>query len=394
MRLLYLNHNMRGSGTYLRAFHLAAQAVERGHSVLLVTTSRNGRVRFRRDADAGVEILEAPDLLVGRGRTGWDPVNALRRIRVLRGRSFDLIHAFDSRPVVIHPALAIRRLTNARLVMDWADWWGRGGWIHDRSGWLVRTLFGPIETWYEEAFRRRADGLTVISRALAQRARDLGIPADRIRQIPQGCVELRCQAGDRGAARCRLGEETGTGLIVHVGVLTPGDLALLLAAFASVRQRVPTAALALVGRTGITIDPATLPEGVRLTGAVDTETLDDWLHAADVAVVPCRDTIGNRGRWPSKVNDYMAAGCAVVMPHVGDVADMIAREQLGWTTASDVGSFAHGMMSALQDREAARAAGERARSVAATRLSWSTVANDLFQFYDELAARNTALAAS
>ena len=101
----------------------------------------------------GVEVVEAPDLLTGRARTGWDPWNTWRRALGLRTRSFDLVHAFDSRPVVIYPALLLQRWTGAALFMDWADWWGRGGWIHDRSGWFVRTFFGPFETWQEEAFR-------------------------------------------------------------------------------------------------------------------------------------------------------------------------------------------------------------------------------------------------
>jgi glycosyltransferase involved in cell wall biosynthesis len=392
MRFLYLNHNMRGSGTYLRAFHLAAQAVQRGHSVLLVTTSRRNRLNFRRDIEAGVEILEAPDLFFGRGRTGWDPVNALRRIRMLRNRAFDVIHAFDSRPVVIHPALAVRRSANALLVMDWADWWGRGGWIQDRSGWAVRTVFGPIETWYEEAFRSRADGLTVISRALGKRAEDLGIPSERIRRVPHGCVAAEIASTGSDRARERLGISASAPLILHVGVLTPGDLKFLLAAFGVVQRELPNAALALAGRTGMTIEPASLPAGVRMTGAIDAPILADWLAAADCAVVPCRDTLGNRGRWPSKVNDYLAAGCAVVMPHVGDVAELITRERLGWTTGADVESFARGIAAALRDRDAARGAGDRARTIAAGPMSWAVLADQVFSFYNELAARRPVVA--
>lgn len=394
MQLLYLNHNMRGSGTYLRAFHLAREAVARGHSVLLVTTGRKNRLHFRREVEEGIEILEAPDLLFGRGRTGWDPVNALRRIGALRGHTFDLIHAFDCRPVVIHPALRVRRWTNALLVMDWADWWGRGGWIQDRSGWAVRTFFGPIETFYEEAFRRQADGLTVISEALGHRALDLGVSAERICRIPQGCVPVTSEPIDGGAARQRLGLPDRAPVILHVGVLTPGDLRFLLTAFETIRRQVPASVLALVGRTGMAIDSDRLPPDVRATGAVDPEVLRDWLSAADVAVVPCRDTLGNRGRWPSKVNDYLAAGCAVVMPHVGDVAELIRRERLGWTTAPDAGSFAAGVCRALADPAAAREAGDRARQVSRKLLSWQTVADDLFGFYETLGTRRETVAAT
>jgi hypothetical protein len=47
------------------------------------------------------------------------------------------------------------------------------------------SLWG-IETYYEEAFRARAAGLTVIASALAQRAIGLGVRPDRICHLPGG----------------------------------------------------------------------------------------------------------------------------------------------------------------------------------------------------------------
>ena len=129
MRVLYLNHNVVGSGTYSRAFHLGRQLALKGHQVTLVTTSRSERFSARSYARDGVEIIEAPDVLSGRARTGWDPYNTLVRIRTLNDRDFDIVHAFDSRPAVIYPALATAKRSKAAFFMDWADWWGRGGWI-------------------------------------------------------------------------------------------------------------------------------------------------------------------------------------------------------------------------------------------------------------------------
>ena len=74
----------------------------------------------------GVRVVQFPDLLWGIGRTGWDLWDTAQRLGKVRGETFDLVHAFDSRPVVIHPALALQR-RGVPLVMDWADWWGRGG---------------------------------------------------------------------------------------------------------------------------------------------------------------------------------------------------------------------------------------------------------------------------
>jgi glycosyltransferase involved in cell wall biosynthesis len=378
MRLLFLNHNVRGVGTYLRAFHLARALVARGHSVTLVTTSAAARWVMRSENDGGVEVVEAPDLLTGRGRTGWDPWNVLRRALWLRMRAFDLIHAFDSRPVVIYPALFARRRTGAPLVMDWADWWGRGGWIQDRSGWLVRTLFGPFETWQEESFRVQAQGTTTISQALAERATKLGVSTQRLLWLPNGCRPDQVRPRAREAARARLRISASALLLVHLGVLTRGDLALLVEAFKQAYREQPALQLALVGRTAIAVSPT---PGVILTGAVSQERLHDWLAAADACVVPCRDTIGNRGRWPSKVNDYLAAGRPVVMPRVGDVGTLIAERGAGWTTDASAPSFARGILDALGDKTGRERAAHAARQVAEQVLAWPLLAERLEQFY-------------
>ncbi|MEX2283518.1 MAG: glycosyltransferase [Gemmatimonadota bacterium] len=377
MKLLYLNHNVRGRGTYLRAFHLARQLVQRGHQVTLCTTSPSARWLITAQDVDGVEIIEAPDLLIGRGRTGWDPWNALRRMLRLRHRSFDLIHAFDSRPVVVHPAMMLQRWTGAGLVMDWADWWGRGGWIHDRSGWAVRTMFGPIETWYEEHFRRQAAGTTAISTALARRAVDLGVRPETVMLLPNGCDAGAIRPASSADARRRLQVGSDVPLLVHVGLLTFGDLMLLNNAFERARREIPGARLVLVGRTGIRPRPAA---GVTVTGTVDSHCLADWLAAADACVIPCRDTIGNRGRWPSKVNDYLAAGRPVVMPQVGDVAELLSRSGAGWCTTATAEGLAAGMVDALADGQARERAARAARGLA-ERLDWSVLAGPLESFY-------------
>jgi glycosyltransferase involved in cell wall biosynthesis len=333
----------------------------------------------------GVQMVESPDLLPGRARTGWDPYNTLYRSAFVRRQQYDIVHAFDSRPAVIYPALAAAKISNALFVMDWADWWGRGGWINERSGWLVRRTFGPVETWFEEAFRTRAHGLTVASRALGDRSRTLGVDHDRIEVLPGGCEMTVARSATREHARATLNLADDEPLILHVGVLTPGDFTFLCDAFARVRSALPHARLVLAGRTGMRITRA--PEGVSVTGAIDDATLEAWLAAANVCVVPCRDTIGNRGRWPSKTNDYLCAARAVVMPHVSDAADVIKDNHAGWTTLPDAQSFAVGIESALRDIDAADAAGARGRAVAANQLAWTGLTDRLISFYDRLSSR-------
>jgi glycosyltransferase involved in cell wall biosynthesis len=333
-------------------------------------------VGFERKESQGVELLFAPDLTFGPARNGWDPWNTLQRILHLRHRPVDLIHAFESRPVVIGPALAVRRWTGAPLVMDWADWWGRGGWIQERSGWAVRTGFGPIETWFEESFRTRATATTVISAALEARARALGVPSDTILRLPHGCDVDGLRPLDRESSRRGLGVGDEP-LVVHLGVVTPSDAALLFEMMRLVRAKVPRARLVMIGNARVPI-----PRDVESTGYVSYDVLKRWLAAADLCVIPMRDTIGNRGRWPSKINDYFAAGRPTLVPLVGDAARLVSESGAGWVCAPEAGAMAEAAVAALADRDALERAGRAARGLAEGPLAWRALGDRLAAFYD------------
>lgn len=382
MNLLYLNHNVTGTGTYFRALHFGRVLAARGHDVTLVTTSRTRRWKLEERDIHGVRQVEAPDLWWGPARTGWDGWNTLRRMLRVRRLDVDLIHAFDGRPAVSLPALYVKRRTGAPLVMDWADWWGRGGHIQQRSGWTVRTFFGPIETWFEEAFRPVADANTVISSALHGRVLRMGVDPARTLVIPQGCDVAGIQPADRCAARAALGLSARQPLVVHLGTLTRGDMEFLAAAMRAVRRRLPDARLVLVGQPRPRV-PADLAAagGVQVTGYIDAALKNAWVHAADVCVVAMPDTLGHRGRWPSKINDYFSAARPTVIPAVGDAAALVSEHALGWVTAPDPASFGAGILAALENPREAEQAGLRARRVAEQYLAWPVLAEHVERLY-------------
>ena len=331
----------------------------------------------------GVELIEAPDLFWGRGRTGWDPWNLFHRMWVLPRAPFDAIHAFDCRPAVILPALYHAKRAGLPLFVDWADWWGRGGSIQERDGWLVNRLIGGFETWFEEAFRTQAVGTTVISRALQQRAIGLGVDEETILRFPHACDPERTRPQDRDEARRRLGLEAGVPIVVHLGLIYQSDLQLLLDAMRAVVKRHRDVRLVLVGNHRARIPQDIMPPGSLVTpGFVDGPTLHAWLGAANVCVIPLQDTVSARGRWPSKINDYFCAGRAVVVTRVGDAAEWVARSAAGWTSAPEPEPLAEALTGALESPARADEAGARGRRLAETELSAANMAEQLEGFYE------------
>ena len=106
-----LCYNTTGKGTYWRALQLARGLAQAGHAVSIMSTSRDQALRFttKLDSPSGIMLIESPDWLRGPLRSGWDLYNTVARIRWQRDQQFDLVHAFESRPTVIYPALAWQR---------------------------------------------------------------------------------------------------------------------------------------------------------------------------------------------------------------------------------------------------------------------------------------------
>ena len=378
MRILMLNHNVVGNGTFFRAYHFGRQMVRRGHEVTLLTISPRGRFRFHDEVDSGVQIVETPDWLWGRGRTGWDLWDTLLRTIYVRGRGWDLVHAFDSRPVVIFPALTLRR-RGIPLILDWADWWGRGGTIEERpTGTMVRLLVGPLETYFEERFRTRAQGSTVISSALRQRAISLGVTANSIAQIPGGSdienVKPLCQANCRQV----LGLPEKAPIVGYVGVLNKNDARLLFDTFSCLTKLRSDCRLLLIGKHKTTVPD--WPE-ILETGYLTREQLEQHVGACDLMLLPLKDTISSRGRWPSKINDYLAAGRPIIASDVGDIGELFQRHVIGYATKDDPEAMAQACDALLSDESLREAMGRNARCLAEKELAWSTLAERLERHY-------------
>ena len=388
LSVLYIVHNQtRKGGAYYRGLNLGAPLARRGHAVTLMSIHPDARLKVvERELD-GVHLVETPDLLWGVGRTGWDPWNTANRTRWIARHKFDVIHTVDTRPAVSLPAMLSRRKSGAVWVADWTDWWGRGGATTEREGWLVRTFIGPLEQWFEEMPRTHADGTVVISRALGQRAESLGIDGTRILYLPPGADPGAIRTTAVGTARLTCGLDAQAPFIGYLGNIYQRDANLIFDTF--VRLKTPNVRLLMVGDPGCRV-PDALKARIIVTGRLPFDKMLDYLSACDVLVLPLSDTITNRGRWPSKVNEYVAVGRPTVACDVGDVANLLRDNDIGLLVRPEATEFALRIDELLSDPPRAKAMGDRARRVAQTTYSQEAVAGKLEDFYRETIAARAA----
>lgn len=388
MKVLFVVHNAtRRGGAYYRGLNLGAPLARRGHDVTLMSIHAANRFRLvERELD-GVKLVETPDLLWGAGRTGWDPWNTMRRAFWIRHRSFDVIHTVDTRPAVSLPALWGRRASGAVWVADWTDWWGHGGATSEREGTLVKALVGPLEQWFEEEPRPRADGTVVISKALGRRAEALGIPGKDILYLPPGADPAAIRVTSIAEARAKCNMQLDGQLVGYLGNIYQRDADLL---FETLRKMKHSAArLLMVGDPGCRV-PDDIRKRVSVTGRLPFEQMVDHLSACDVLALPLSDTVANRGRWPSKINEYVAVGRPTVACDVGDVAGFLRENGIGLLVRPDPADFAARIDELLREPMRASAMGDRARIVACTTYSQDAVAERLESFYHTTIAAGAA----
>lgn len=378
--------NQTGRGTYWRAYHFARVLVSRGHHVTLLSTSQKSRRKFITQDIEGIRLVESPDAFMGSLRSGYDPWNVINRLNWLKSKEFDIVHGFETRPVVIYPAMKAKK-NHAALFLDWADWFGRGGSVEERSNILVRTILGMVESYYEQTHREDALGTTVINSFLRNKAIDLGVEADKILLLRNGS-DTRSQVLDKDQARKQLGIQQDGPLIGFVGGTYNKDAQLMANAFNIVLKKLPQARLVLVGYFNRDIESLLeSPQAVVRSGPITSQEVHLYLSCCDLCWLPLNQSGTNLGRWPYKLNDYMTAARPTISTDVGDLANVIPEYNLGRVTKSNPESFAAGTINLLESPDQVESLGNSARMSAEKQFDWRIITQELENFYFQMLSK-------
>jgi glycosyltransferase involved in cell wall biosynthesis len=289
---------------------------------------------------------------------------------------------FDHKPNATFGGF-VGRLRGARLVADWADWWGGEGGVNDVPNRRIPAV-GRFEAWWEEKSKLWADGVVTISTVLRDRAVDLGCPSAQVLYLPTGAPTGRIQPIPVAEARDRLDVPPDRSLMGFIGQ-GQGDLDQVMKAM----QQIPGLWLMLIGRVSSRVSYMAESYGVadRLwqTGFIPDDEVGLYLACCEFMVLPLSDRAANRGRLPNKLLDYMAAARPVVASQVGDVGMILEKHSVGLPVCDD---FIGPILALLADPQLRTQLGENARQVAETVFSWSRSVDRLEAFYRRLLEGN------
>jgi len=339
---------------------------------------RFGRGVWEPVAEETVPVREVPGSRL--------PGFAARLPALVRLADGDLIYA--SKPRLTSAGIGyLARLGRRRpLLLDIDDWetgfflrsgfWGAAG----RALNLTNPR-GFAWTWLMERLRGIADGITVASRFLEERFGGVLIP--HVRDTARWAPERT----EPGPVRARLGVDKER-VVMFLGTPRAYKGVEDLAEAVSRLER-PGVALALVGtdpgsETGQAL--AARHPDIRLIGRVPIAQVPAYLGAADIVVVPQRDSTDTRGQVPAKLFDAMALGRPIVSTRVSMIPEIL--EGCGLLVGpGDVAGLAAAIGRLLDRPEEARALGAAARHRAVERYSFESARRALFPLVERARMR-------
>ena len=365
----------------------AARAFQGRAEVVVLTTSSNCALSLH-DTVEGVPVSRIRIDVTSR----WSWIFATVRmvvelLRLVRHADIFHIQGFSAKNIVVSAAA---KLFGRPIVLHLQT--AR----HDEPDTIKRQ--GRLAWW---AFST-ADLYLSVSRGLTERYLAAGLPADRIREVPNGVDASRfCPAspGERAALRTRLNLPASRPLVLFVGVISPDKQPhVLLDAWLRQQQDPATAStLVLVGAT----DPALFELADRLidqlrataqaSGFADrvlfvppTNQIQDYFRAADIYVMPSL-----REGLPIALLEAMACGLPCVASRLPGATDVMVEDGANGrlVPVGDVEAFAAAMAGLLAAPDVAARLAAAARRTVEDRYTMERVADMWLDAYHEVLRR-------
>jgi len=327
---LVLGTSTGGVGRHVRA--LAAGLQSRGAAV---TVCAPGQV----DDAFGFSALGATfvPVAIGKGWRFFDP-RTVRRLRAAVAE-VELVHAHGLRPSI---AASAARRPGQPLAVTW------------HNAVLGSTLHRRTLSRGERAVARRADLVLGASQDLVDRAAELGAQDARLTMLPAPTLAPATSSRDTIRAALGVGAET---VVLTVARLVPQKrLDVLVDAAARLSRNGVKVTVLVVGGGRLHDDLARQIHDsqapVRLIG--ERSDVADLLVAADVFALS--------SAWEARsfaVQEAMLSGCAVVVPRVGGLPDLVCDTAI--VVSPDAAALAAGIRRLAEDPD------ERARLAQAAR---------------------------
>jgi glycosyltransferase involved in cell wall biosynthesis len=251
-----------------------------------------------------------------------------------------------------------------------------------------------IVAWFEDWMPSFAEGITANTTFIAERFQQIGVPAEKIKLVPNAVDREQFAVLEQpdlpqmlGELRRSLGIHKEDRVIAYVGSLSSVShaLDLLFEAFVEVNRREPRALLLLVGggedieRLRQRAIDLAISERVRFTGRISGDQVPLYYRLAELSVDPREDTLPARSSLSLKLLESIVAGVPCVTTDIGDRRTFVGASGIA-VPPGDAQALADGMLSILHSPEQAERMRLSARDMR-DELFWDRRVHEFLEFY-------------
>jgi glycosyltransferase involved in cell wall biosynthesis len=304
MRVLHINTERTWRGGEQQTLYLAGGLKDRGHQTTIACQPRSPLAVRARQQD--VDMVE----LAMRGE--GDVAAVYRLARIIRGRTFDVVHMHTS---------------HAHTLGCLASWLARQG-----ARIVTRRVAFPTKKHLASKmkYRHGVHKYIAVSAAIRQVMTGDGIQPERIAVVHSGIDVSRFdQQQDPSSIRTEFNLQPGRPILGNIGRLeTVKGQAVLIDAMPTVLKAFPEALLLLVGggEPKVALERKCRELGIEssVVFAGFRDDIPKLLQLFDVFVMPSlAEGLG------TSVLDAMAAGVPVIASHVGGIPEIVENEKNG-----------------------------------------------------------------
>lgn len=389
MRILILTHAQYITIALPKIIEFANELSKNGNDITILATSRKNIIQSEEFSKDNVKYLLSPSILAGRFRHGADFYDVVRRILLIRKKKYDIVHAIDSRPTVILPAMYLKIRKKIPLVLEWSDLFGEGGTISERSGKIYRNTIGILEAYFEKRFRLFANGAVVVTNMLKNRLVVLGFEEKKIHIHRMGCNTKNFKMQNINSARQRLNIPSKEIIFSYFGRIHQNDHSFLLDSFRKFKDIHVSNKIKLLFIGSTTPLKHPVPWDINYIGKVTNKNYIEYIIATDICLLPLKITKSNLARWPSKFADYLAAGKPVVATPVSEFAEIFKKSNIGVLTKSDHSQeFSNALCEVYENMDQWEIMGKNSRNYAVNNLDWNIIVKKIMKFYNKICETN------
>ncbi|MFC1809484.1 glycosyltransferase family 4 protein [Candidatus Omnitrophota bacterium] len=293
----------------------------------------------------------------------------------------DVIHFQKCFPHAAIPAVYAHVVHNKPIHYDWDDWELQ---IYNYDP--PCKIHGKFLEYIENILPRLVDTISVASERLRKRACELNFSKEKI-YTAHVCADLELFYPKKADLQIKNKFNIHKPVVMYMGQLHGGQYVRLFIDAAVKVAKSHDVTFMIVGagnREQLLIQHAIeqgLSKHLIFTGAVEHETVPDYLSIADVAVACFEDNELTRSKSPLKIVEYLACGKAIVASDVGEVSRMLNGCGV-LVEPGSVDSLVAGITQLLDDPRKRSCLEQQARPRAEDAFSWSVTAKNILSAYD------------